>query len=361
MKVSFLFFVPLFVALMTLFGCNKSKKNLTPPSIPVQAYEVHLSTLPIYYDTVALLKPAKEVKIVPEVQGTLLYKHFEDGDYVEKGNVLFEVDSEPLLIKKEMLEADLEKNVLEFAFLEKEYERYISLYQNKRISEIQFEEKQKQLELMKSSLKRKKAELKELEHELSHCQITAPISGFVSKSIVDPGNVILKYQSAPLAILQETDKLKVSFGLPERKIRHLTQEEIMRLPVVLVRGEELYPVSISSVDNSLSTTSGLLYVEGVLENEQKPFKANQSVDVRVTISQIEKAALIPVAALRREQRGFFVYVIEQGHVVKHPVTKGYQNKELVQITEGLNPGEKVVTEGHIRLYEKALVHVTSAG
>jgi multidrug efflux system membrane fusion protein len=340
-------------ALALLLSCSKENKtgNFAPPPIPVVATEVVLRDVPLYIDSIGSIKPAQMVEIRPQVSGMLMQVHFKEGDRVKKGDRLFSIDTGSYKIRLKETEAQLANDTAQYEASLKKYERYEKLSQKDLIPRQEWEEIQASLERAKASLKVDEAHVEDARRDVDHATIRAPISGTIGRASVDPGNLISEGQPSPLAILSDLDTLYVDFALTEKEFLQLNRREGMQIEICPLCGiDKRGSGVITYVDHQFDPKNGMVTIRAQINNEGQIFLPGQGVKVLIPVNTIAGAKLLPQKAVKINQSGPYVYVIQSDQTVAiRQVVLGDEAGEDVIITEGVEPEEKVVLEGHLRL------------
>jgi len=197
------------------------------------------------------------------------------------------------------------------------------------------------------------ASVKNAELNLSYCTITAPMQGLIGQRMVSVGNLVGRGEPTLLAVLSALDPLRVSFGLSEaeylRLIKRMGKSASNPVPLDLILADgALYPhkgkVTIAS--RAVDEKTGTLTLVAEFRNPEGMIRPGQFARVRGAIDMVENAILIPQVAVMEEQSARTAYVVESDNkVALRTLVLGDRYENLVIVTEGLKPGERVITEG----------------
>lgn len=351
----------IFCVLPFLFACSKDNDtaSFTPPAIPVIVTEVQLRDVPLYIDSIGTIKPAQSVDIRPEVNGRLLQVHFKEGDRVNKGDRLFTIDSTSYEIKLKEGEALLAQDRASLDSSIKKYDRYEKLSKKELVPQQEWEEIQASVEKGKATIAADEARVAAAKRDVDNCTIEAPIDGTIGRTSVDPGNLITALQTTPLVTLSLIDTLYIDFALTEKEFMQLQNREGMAIEVCPLCGisKKAHGV-ISYVDHQFDRKNGMVAVSAKIGNKQREFLPGQGVKVLIPINIITGAKLLPQKSVKVNQNGPYVYVVQEDNTVAlRQVILGDEEGEDVVISEGVEPGEKVILEGHLRLAPGAKVEI----
>jgi multidrug efflux system membrane fusion protein len=203
--------------------------------------------------------------------------------------------------------------------------------------------------------------------QLSYTHITAPLGGKLGLRVVDPGNMVHTSDANGVAVVTQVDPMSVVFTIPQDVLPKVMQRLAAgdRPPVeawdrdqktVLAKG------SLLSADNQIDVTTGTVRLKAQFANPQGFMFPNQFVNVRMVIDTLKGVVVVPSAAIQRGNQGTVVYVVKEDNTVTlRPVTAGPTEGQLTAVTEGLQAGERVITDGVDRIREGAKVEVTEPG
>lgn len=355
MKINLYRLLPLLL-LLTGVGCSSpvgEKKAFSAPAIPVTAALVHEEEISLYIDAVGTIHPSLFVQVRPQVSGMLLKAHFSQGQYVEKGALLFSIDPVPYEIRLEEAEIALEQNALSEKVLKNKLERYAVLHKKQLISEQEREELETEHAQASMNLRGAHARVRAARIDLSNCRLLAPISGYVDQIAVNPGNIVSASQSTPLTTISNVDPVFVEFPL--------TEKEFQQIQPKLAGGVTLEIFSLSSPTKavgqfsgyspSYDIQSGLLSLRAAVPNPLRLFLPGQGVKVRMPLSILSSAKVIPQSAVKINQQGPYVYLIQEDQCVAiRQITLADEIGDKIIVTDGLQAADRIVTEGQLRLF-----------
>ena len=364
------------VGLTVLPGCTKMKASPPPPGAPEVLYTLpSTDEITDYEEFIGHTDAVQTVEVRARVTGYLDKVNFNDGDEVEKGTLLFDIDARPYKAEYDRTEATLEQGQARLVRLQKDHDRSINLMNRNAIGREEFDRINGDFEEGKALVKVYSAALERAKLDLDFTKVTAPLSGRLSRRMVDPGNLVQADVTALTSIVS-LDPMYVYFDLDERtllKIRRLIADRKMKsryeaeLPVLIGLSDESdfpHRGTINFSDNKVDSSTGTLRVRGVMSNPTpRLFSPGLFVRIRLPIGSPKRSILINEEAIATEQSNKFVYVLRKSmEKVKDPKTKqekvveverafarpikiGPQSKGLRAITEGLEETDRVIISG----------------
>lgn len=349
-------------AIFLLTGCssNDTSSGRENPAVPVTTLHPEVRDITIYIESIGSLLPEISMEIRPQVNGTLKKVFASEGEWVKDGAPLFLVDTTIYEIK--VLEAKAQ-HAIDAATLqaaEKKLARFQDLADKDLMAQTEWDDLLAQAAKAKAGVELAEARLAEAQIDLDRCTIRSPISGRLGKLDAHPGLLISAGQSAPLAAVVKIDPLIVEFTLTEQEYPKIPRGA-NKIEVHSLCSNELCSHGlITFFDNSFDKKTGQLLVRGRIDNQDHQMRPGQSLRVRIPIETISHAILIPNKAIRLNQDGPYVFVVQPDKTAEQrQLTLGSEHGESSIVLEGLKPDDEVVLEGHLRLTAGRKVDVKS--
>ncbi|MFO0909012.1 MAG: efflux RND transporter periplasmic adaptor subunit [Isosphaeraceae bacterium] len=360
------------VLLAGLAGCERVQPKVVPPppprvsvSLPVTGEVTDYEEFPGRTDAVM------SVEIRSRVTGYLTKVHFTDGDEVTKDTLLFEIDSSPYDAELARAEATVVQSEAHLRRLEADYRRSSNLYSRGNISREEFDRAAGDRAEAEASVGIALASRKAAQLDVDFTKIKAPISGRLSRRLVDPGNLV-KADETPLTTIVSLDPVYLYFDIDERtvlQLRRLVREGKIKsrteaeIPIVAaLSDEDNFPHKgiIDFSENKVDPSTGTLRVRASLENPKpRVLSPGLFMRVRLPIGSARKALMVPEQALGSDQGKKYLYVVdEKNEVVYRPVKVGRLDRGLRVIEEGVSPQERVVVSGLQRVRPGSRVNPT---
>lgn len=343
---------------VTAVGCHPAPPQMPPPQDP----QVEVS-IPVYRDITdheeftGQTEAVDMVDIRARVTGYLKAVHFQDGAEVEKGALLFEIDPPYYEAEVERTEGAVAQAEARVARLRLDYARNEPLRRNNVITKEAFDLISGDLAEAEANLRTAKAQRKIAGVNLGYCKVKSPVAGRLSRSFIDPGNIV-KIDDTLLTRIVVQDPMEVSFDLNERtmlRLKRLVNAGATpslgkaKVPVFIgLADEEGFPRKgvLNFEDNQLDVSTGTLRVRGIFDNPDRLLTPGMFVRVSLPIGEPYRALLVPEEALATDQGQKFLYVVGADDKVEYRRVKvGQLVDGLRVVTEGVSPGERVVVNG----------------
>ncbi|YCH29310.1 MdtA/MuxA family multidrug efflux RND transporter periplasmic adaptor subunit [Erwinia sp. D4-22] len=335
------------------------------PLAPVQAATAQTQSVPQYFSGLGTVTAANTVTVRSRVDGQLMAIHFQEGQQVEAGQLLAEIDPRPYQVALAQAQGQLARDKATLANAQRDLARYQKLAQTHLVSQQELDTQRSLVSETQGTIKADEASVASAELNLTYSRITAPIAGRIGLKQVDIGNYITSGDTTGLVVLTQTHPIDVLFSLPENTIQAILQAQKAGQPLLVEAWDRsnstlLTQGELLSLDNQIDTTTGTIKLKARFSNEDDRLFPNQFVNARLKVDTLHDAVVIPVAALQMGSEGNFVWVVNsENKVSKKSVKAGLQDSEKVVISAGLNAGERVVTDGLDRLTEGATVDVVA--
>lgn len=393
-------FLRIFCALLAIWAlaaCGKKQQKMNPmammmmQAVPVQAVAATASDVPLDISAVGNVEAISSVDVKSRVAGMILTVNFQEGQNVERGQLLFEIDPEPLqrqiaqtqadLVKDAALEQQARANVQKDEAMLKQTqaaaERGLALAKDGIFSKEQTEQvvatNESQLATLNSdkaavesavaSAKADRARLAQTELQLTYTKITAPISGRAGAINVRAGNLVQDNGSTLVTILQMSP-IYVSFGVPEQLLPEVRKYNEEHPLLVQANSEDQKPAAgtLRFIDNTVDTTTGSIKLKAEFPNTDGKLWPGEFVNVQARLSLEHNRILVPSSSVETGPQGKYVWVMNRGNdtVAMRPVTvlRNYHpsgETEEAVIGQGLEAGEMVISQGQMRLMPGAKV------
>lgn len=348
------------VAIIALLGialtaCSESSSgNRAMPTVPVHAEVVQQQDVPLYFESLGTLRSAEWIEIKPQVSGRLETVHFTEGHNVKKGDLLFSIDPQVYKIKLQEAEAQLAQDKAATEIARKKLERYQELSKKDLISQQEWDEMQSDLAVKEAQFHGDEARVAAAKLDLEHCSICSPIDGRTGKVLIHPGNLVADTQEGSLVTISNIEDLVIEFPLTEREFQQLKPEHLLGDFMIQVCSFadhcKTAKAHLTFLNNTFDEQTGLLHLQAKLENNNGQFLPGQHVKLRIPIQVLEGAKIISQKCVKINQKGPYVFLIKDDNTVEiRQVSLGDEIEEKVVVLDGLGTGDKVVTEGHLRL------------
>lgn len=320
---------------------NVEDKDSTA-AIPVEMASAHRGSISAYYSTTATLEAEEEAMVVAKVRGVVQKLNVEEGDYIKTGQVMAQIEDEQLEIEASRAKATMDR-------LYNDYNRKKELYERNLISVEQFENS-------KFEYESQKAEYELTNLKLEYTQIKAPISGVVSQRLIKVGNMVNTDQE--VFKITDFDPLLAVLHVPEHEMNKLRKNQTAVIRVDAVKDQEFIG-QVLRISPVVNPESGTFKVTIAVRDESQQLKPGMFGRVRIVYDTRDNALMIPKEAVMNEDGSSSVYVLNDKLVFRRDIQTGYVNGNSIEVLNGLNDGDSVVTIGQSSLQDSALVQVVS--
>jgi multidrug efflux system membrane fusion protein len=298
------------------------------------------------------------------VGGELVGVHFKEGQDVKKGAPLFTIDPRPYEAALKQAEANLGRDLAQAKHAREDARRYESLIQKGVVPQQQYDRFRADADALEATVLADRAAVENAKIQLGYCSIHSPIDGRTGSLIVQQGNHI-KAEDISLVVINQIVPIDVAFSVPEQFLSEI--KKYMALGKLQV--EALVPMDderpergvITFIDNAVDTNTGTIRLKGTFANREKKLWPGQFVNVVLTLTTEPNAIVVPTQAIQTGQEGQYVFVVKQDLTVEsRPVVAGRSMNNETVVKKGLNPDEKVVTDGQLRLYPGAKAEIKTS-
>lgn len=320
---------------------NINDKDSTS-AVPVEVSAVANADISAYYTSTATLEAKEEAMVVAKVRGIVREMYVEEGDEVQTGDVLAQLEDKQLELEARRARATMER-------LKNELERKQELYQKKLISAQEFENAKYEFEAEQSAY-----ELAQL--KVDHSRIKAPINGIISERLIKTGNMI----DADQEVFEVTDfsLLLAVVNVPEHEMNKLRKGQSALIQTDAIPGE-IFEGTILRINPTVNPETGTFKVTVSVNDDSQKLKPGMFGRIQIIYDTHPDALQIPKNAIITEDGESRVYVIKERIAYRRSVKTGYANGNNVEVLEGLTPSDTVVVTGQSSLQDSTLIEVVT--
>jgi multidrug efflux system membrane fusion protein len=364
--VLFFFSIVSIVVTVFLFAC--SKKSGPPPrmeKVPVTAATVIQKAVPIQLRAIGNVEAYSTISVKSQIEGVLTRVHFKEGQYVNKGDIIFTIDPRPYEAALKQAEANLAKDNAQLENAQKEASRYEDLVKKGYVAQEQYDQIRTNAAALEATVNADKALVENARLQLKYCYIYSPINGRTGNLIANEGNLIKANADNPMVTINQIQPIYVTFSVPEQYLNEIKKYMSARKLNVkaFISKEDVMPEQgvLTFIDNTVDMATGTIKLKGTLANKGKRLWPGQFVNVLLTLTMQPDAIVVPSQAVQAGQSGVYVFVIKSDLTVEsRPVVVDRSLDGESVIEKGLQPGEKVVTDGQLRLVPGAKVEIKTS-
>lgn len=344
---------------------NRKKPVRAAPPQVVSVATATTGSMPEYLNELGTVTPTATVTVLPQLSGYLTSVGYHEGQDVEKGQFLAQIDPRQYLIDKQQAEAQLAKDRASLAQARSDLARYQLLNEHKSIAEQTFVDQQFLVQQDEAAVKSDLANIAQYDLDLTYCRITAPVSGRVGLRLVDPGNYVTASSSPGIVVITTMKPTTVQFTVPQDSLAKVLQRMgNAKLPVTAYSSDNTTQIAtgtLYAVSNQMATSTGTVTLRATFANEDEALFPSEFVNVKLLVDTLQNAVLVPTPAVQSGAPGDFVYLVNSDNSVSvHKVTLGPSDGKNTVITSGLAAGNIVVTDGTDRLNDGAKIQAAGA-
>jgi len=332
------------------------------PATTVGVVTAEQADIPVMFDALGTVVPAAVATVRPQVSGVLQKIHFTEGQQVKAGQVLATIDPRTFEISVLQATGQRQRDEAQLESARLTLSRYRTLLEQDSIARQDVDTQAALVKQLEGTVTTDRAAENQARLNLSYTQVKAPIAGRVGLRTVDIGNLVGSGDANGIAVITQFSPIDVEFAVPQDQVPELQRRiaQNATLPATALdrtRSNELAQGRFAALDNQVDVQTGTVRAKARFENADSKLFPSQFVNLRLQVRTIENAVVVPVNALRHGANGDFVFVLneQQKTVSMRPVKRGQATVDRVQVTEGLKPGERVITEGADRLKDGAKV------
>ena len=411
----------LLIAAAAVAGCSESQsgaqgKPPAPPAVPVGAAVAEERVVPVQVTTVGTVQAYTTVGVKSQVAGQIDQVHFTEGQDVKRGALLFTIDPRPLQAALRQAEANVAKDraqlrQMEAALAQRQAEvaqtqanlerdqaqmetakvqeqRDATLVQKELIAREQYDQVRTNMASMQATVQADRAAVDNARAstqaaaamvdnaraviqsdeaavdtarlQLAYTTIRAPMDGRTGNLLVQGGNVLKSNEDNPLVVIAQIRPIYVSFSVPQQHlaaIKKFRADGTLKVEALPDPSQPPVAGAVTFMNNTVDPTTGTIQLKATFANSDSALWPGQFVDVALTLTT-ERAVVVPTQAVQAGQQGPFVFVVKPDLTVEsRPVKVGRRLARELVVEQGLKSGERVVTDGQLRLVPGSRVEV----
>ena len=356
--------------LLLLTACSGGPSAEEPqskerPAVPVTVASVFTKDVPIQVTSVGNVEAYSTVAVKSRVSGELVGVHFQEGQEVKEGDLLFTIDKAPYEVALKEAQARLERDQALARKARDDVRRNMPLAEKDIVSRQSLDQYVSTAEAAEALVKADQAAVENLQLQLGYCSIRSPISGRTGSLLIQKGNLVKgNDENKSLLTVHQIEPIYVTFAVPEKylgEINRRTKETRMEVQVQTPEnqgGKEPIAGAVSFVNNTVEMSTATIRLKATFQNRDRRLWPGQTVNVLLTLGVQPKAVVVPSQAIQSGQSGSYAFVVKQDQTAELRLVSVSRstNGEAV-IDKGLSPGETVVTDGQLLLTSGARVSI----
>ena len=355
--------VLLSVLAVTACSDNKAKKKPPSPPVPVAVAKATARDIPVELKVVGRAEAFESVIIKSRVDGQVASVHFTEGQHVNQGDVLIRLDPTDVAARLRQAEGSAARDEALIAKTRADTARYTALRERNFVSEEKVNDIRTNEAAAAANLKASQAAAEVARLQLSYTTIRAPITGIVGARLVFPGSSV-KINDTTLAVVNRASPLLVAASIPEKhlpRLRAAMKSGGMQVDVSIPNDrQQSFKGTVRFIDNAVDPATGTILMKAEIPNTDEKLTPGQFLNLSLILETLKDASTIPNEAVQQGAEGNYVYVVnEDGTVTNRNVQVLAAYEGYSAIGKGVELGETVVTDGHLRLTPGAKVKTKS--
>jgi len=332
---------------------SRAAVRKTPVAVPVSVAPVVAKTVPVRLYAIGNVEPFTTVAVKARVDGQIVSVHFNEGDEVRQGQLLFEIDPRPFAAALQQVQANLLRDRALVDRAADQEKRYKELLQKKFISPDAYGQVKTNLDSAAATVRADEAMVASAKLQLDYCSIRSPVTGYAGKIAIQRGNLVKANDTGPLVTINQVVPIYVSFSVPEQNLSDVRLHQAngdLRVQANAPNVAAPIEGKLIFVDNSADLSTGTIKLKATFPNKDKAMWPGQFVNVALTLYEQQGAIVAPSVAVQNGPTGQYVFVLKADQTVEmRPIKIARTEGDDTIVAGGLKVGDQVVTVGQLRL------------
>lgn len=336
------------------------------PAVPVSVAKAVTRDVPYELTATGTVEPRQTAQVEAQVTGIVTRVAFHEGDDVQAGQLLFQIDPRPFQAALDQAVATLHRDSAQAVQADRDADRYAALVKQDYVTQEDYDTKRAAAAAADATLRADAANVETARLNLEYASVTAPIAGRTGALLVKEGNLARANNVTPLVVINQIRPILVRFAVPQGNLPQIQRFRGNDLTVRVsptagsAADSEGSVGHLTFLDNAVDSSTGTVLLKGEFPNDDRALWPGEFVNVRLELYVEKGATVIPAAAVSPGQAGAFVFVVnDDGTVALRPVTVERTAGTWAIVADGVKPGETVVTDGQIRLGPGSHVQITT--
>jgi multidrug efflux system membrane fusion protein len=332
--------------------------------VPVLVAAASVADVPVYIDGVGTTRALNTVTVSSQVDGKLIKVSFKEGQDVERGYVLAEIDPVTYQAQYDQAVAKKAQDEAQLANARIDLDRYTRLAATNSATRQQADTQKALVQQLEAQVRQDQASIDNAAATLGYTKIVAPIDGRTGIRQVDEGNIVRATNATAIVTLTQIKPISMLFSLPQQELARVNKAFSAAPLTVEALGADNTTVvdtgTLQVVDNQVDQTTGTVKLKAEFPNPELQLWPGQFVNVRLLIDTLKGAVVVPTASVQRGPNGTFVFLVQNGDTVAvRAVTVSQQDEKQTVIAAGLQAGDRVVTTGFTRLADGGKIVISN--
>jgi len=357
------------VCAIAVFGClgwlymsaDSGKREAKGPApVPVVTQTIQNADFPVYLNGLGTVQPYRTVTVRSQVDGQVIKVEFRQGQMVNEGDLLVQIDPRPFQAALGMAQAKKAQDEANLKNAQLDLERYSQLAKQDYASRQQLDTQQAKVDTLNAQIKGDQASIDNAQTQLSYTTIRSPLTGKVGFRLIDPGNIVHATDQTGIVTIVKLQPISVVFTAPEESVGQINKALAAgTVPAIALSSDSTKTLAqghLALVDNKVDQASGTIQMKATFENKDNALWPGLSVATRLLIDTQRNVLVISNDAIQHGPNGLYSFVVgKDNKVEKRDIEVGDEGTSQSVVRKGLASGDRVVTTGQYRLTEGALV------
>lgn len=344
-------------------NAKKAAAARPAPNVNITVATAQKGNIGVYLESIGTVTPVYTDAITSQVNGLVTAVHFREGQRVNKGDPLIDIDSRQY--RATLLQAqgtlDKDENVLGQARMDQA--RYEAAWKRNAIAKQVLDDQEKLVLQDEGTVKNDQGTVQYDEVQVDYCSVKSPISGKVGLRLVDPGNVVTAAGNVTLAVITQMEPITVIFTIPEDSLgpveaRLRTSAKLAVDALDRSAQTKIATGTLITIDNQIDTTTGTVKGRAIFDNKNDALFPNQFVNTRLLVNTLQGVTLVPSSTIQQNGQASFVYVIQNNTAHMRPIKPGVTDGGMTQV-DSVNPGDVVANSSFDKLQDNVAVTVAA--
>jgi membrane fusion protein, multidrug efflux system len=347
----------------TATAANNAQKAAARNAVRVSIAPVEKADFPVFLTGLGTVQAFNMVVVRSRVDGQIDKIAFKEGQLVNQGDLLAEIDPRPYRATLDQAKAKKEQDEANLANTNLDLQRFIKL--GEFATRQQLDTQRSTVQQLTAQIAADAAAIANAQTQLDYTSIKAPISGIVGLRLVDVGNIINAATQTGIVTITQIEPIAVIFTAPEEQLPYINEAQAvapLKVIAITTDGKKvLAEGALAVVNNQVDSTSGTIRLKAVFENKDHALWPGQSVSTRLLVQTIKGATVVPDDAIQHGTEGLYAFVVNQdskAELRKVKVSQSIDGRSVVET--GLSPGQQVITAGQYKVQSGTLVSTAVA-
>jgi len=337
---------------------NAQKSAARRPAIPVTMAPVEKADFPVYLTGLGTVQGFNTVLVRTRIDGQIDKIAFQEGQQVNQGNLLVEIDPRPFQATLDQAKAKKAQDEANLANANLDLQRFTKL--GEFATRQQTDTQRSTVAQLTAQIAADDAAISNAQTQLDYTQVKAPISGVAGLRQVDIGNIVNSATQTGIVTIAQIEPISVIFTAPEDQLPYINEAQaVSPLKVIAITTDGKKPLAegkLAVVNNQVDTTSGTIRLKAVFDNKNHALWPGQSVSTRLLVKTLKDATVVPDDGIQHSTDGLYAYTVGQDNKAelrKVKVSQSIDGRSVVD--QGLTPGERVITGGQFKVQPGTVV------